>query len=297
MRPQRDLAEHLVAVALVWRERAVVVGLIVTAVFRPIVRPVEEDTIRDNRPARVEVDPAAVLLVTGGRAGLEARGHRIGLELEADLTGEPVGAGLAHRVDGEPAGPIEVNGASATLRRRDLRDIVRRRLGRERAEERQRHVDAVELIDVVLTAAAGAGTARPVWRVLDAGDEFDQIAVLLANRQPFDLFVRQAALDRRRVAIDERRAGGDRDRLGDPLHAELHINDGVLEQLHLGLARDGLHARERELRRVVARWQRRQAVLARGSGDGRARARQDIRTNFDGDARQRRAVRRRDFAA
>ena len=62
----------------------------------------------------------------------------------------------------KPPDAVEVDGAGAALDHRHLRDVVRGGLGRERAEQRQRHVDAVELVDVVLAAAAGARPARLV---------------------------------------------------------------------------------------------------------------------------------------
>ena len=95
----------------------------------------------------------------------------------------------------------------------------------------------------------------------------------------------------------ERRGGGDLDALGDALEAERRIDDRVLRQLDLGLARDVLHAREHERQRVGPRRQRRQPVLAVDARRRDARRRQDVGARFDGDARQHTAARVGDLAA
>ena len=176
-RRDRDLAEAFVARPLVRRKVAVEVGAVVARVLRPVVRRVEVDLVGDHRAAEVTGEPGAILLVARQAAALEVRRHRAALELPADLAGVAVRAGLADGIDRKSAGTIEVDRSRRAPDRGDLFDVVRGRLRRERAEERQRHVDAVELVDVVLAAAAGARAAGLVLRVLHAGNELDEIAV------------------------------------------------------------------------------------------------------------------------
>ena len=217
--------------------------------------------------------------------------------LPGQLAGEAIGARLADRVDGEAARPIEVDGARAAADGGDLRDVVRRRLGGERAEQRQRDVDAVEVVDVVLAAAAGARPAHRILRVLHAGNQLQQIAILLPDRQRHDLLVRHAALERRRIALDERHRRGDVDGLAQRLNAHRGIDDRVLAKLHLRLAGHRLHAGERERDRVVSRRQRRQAVFPRGFGDGDARRRQHVGARFHRHAGQHATARVGDLPA
>ena len=221
------------------------------------------------------------------------------LELVADLAGEAAGAGLAHRVDREAAGAVEVDRPRAALDDGHLRDVVRGRLGRQRAEERQRHVDAVELVDVVLAAAAGARAARRVLRVLHAGDQLDQVAVLLADRQRRDLLVREAALDRGRLLVDERRLGRDGDRLGRRRRTpSVGVDHRVLPSSWTCALRVTVCMPDSvKVTRVVAGRQRRQPVLAVAAGHGDARAGQHVGARLDGDAGQHGAVGGRHLAA
>ena len=99
---------------------------------------------------------------------------------------EALVARLADRVDREAAGAVEVDRVGAALDHRHLVDVVRRGLRRQRAEQRQCDVDAVEEVGVVLAAAAGARTAHVVLGVLDAGNQLHQVAILLADRKRRD---------------------------------------------------------------------------------------------------------------
>ena len=227
-RRERELAEPFVPGALVLRESAVQVRARVPRVLGPVVRTVEEQAILEDRSSDVRIEPAAVRLVPRLRAAREVGRHVLGLKLIAELTGIPARSRLADRVDRETARPIEVHRAGTALDDRDLRDVVRRRLRRERAKERQRHVDAIELIHVVLTAAAGARAARLVLRELHRRNQPDQISIFLRDGKTADLLGREAALDRRRFLVDERRRRRDGDRLRHALDAKLRIDDGVL---------------------------------------------------------------------
>ena len=291
-----ELAEALVARAVVRRELAVEVGLVGLGQRRPVVGAVEVEAVLQDRAAEAGVQPVAVLLVAGLDAGVELRSHALGLELVAELAVELGGARLADRVHREAAGAIEVDGPRPALEHGHLGDVVGGRLGGERPVLRQAHVDAVEVVDVVLAAAAGARTADRVLGVLHAGDQLLEVPVLLRERQAHDLVVRQRGRDRRGVLVDHRGLGGHRDRLADA-HPQHHVDERLLCELDHRLARHGLHARERELERVGARRQRRQHVLAVGRGHGLARPRQHVGARLYGRAGQHRAVRGRDLAA
>ncbi len=296
-RRDRHLAEALVAGEVVLRQRAVEIRAVLTRVLRPVVRRVEMDAVRDHRTADIAREPAAVGVVARLRAARQVGGHSRRLELVADLAGEAVRPGLADRIDREPARAVEVDGAGAALGRRHLRDVVRRGLGRQRAEQRQRHVDAVELVDVVLAAAAGARAAGLVVGVLDAGDQLHQVAILLAHRHRHDLLVRDAALDACRVTLDERRRRRHLDALGQGLEAEGGVDDRVLAQLNLCLPRHRLHAGEHVGNRVVAGRQRQETIFTADVGRRHARRRQHAGARFDGHAGQHPAARVNDLAA
>src|SRR6185295_18466921 len=120
-------------------------------------------------------------------AALDVGGHRVVLKLIAQKPPITAGPRLAHRVDGKAAGAIEIHGPGAALGGRDLRDVVRGRLGRQRPEQWQRHVDAIEVIDVLLSAGARARSPNGVLRVLHAGNELQEVAILLAKRESLDL--------------------------------------------------------------------------------------------------------------
>ena len=73
----------------------------------------------------------------------------------------------------------------------------------ERAEQRQRHVDAVELVDVVLAAAAGARAADRVLAELDGRNQLEQVAILLPDRHAADLLGGDGVLRVAELAIDQ----------------------------------------------------------------------------------------------
>ena len=197
-------------------------------------------------------------------AARQVRGHARRLELVAELAVELAGPGLADRVDREAAGAVEVDGAGAALDDRDLGDVVRRGLGGERAEERQGHVDAVELVDVVLAAAAGARPAHGVLGVLHAGDELLQVAVLLADRQPW-IWSLDSALAIVADSLSTSDASAVTVTVSSIPDAERGVGDRVLGELDLGLAGHGLHAGQGEGERVAAR------AAARAGGIRRCR--------------------------
>ncbi len=283
-RREGQLAEAFVPRPLVVGQLAVAVGAVLTGILRTIERRVEIQPVGDDRAADVAREPVAVLLEARRAGPLQRRHHPMVHQLPAELAGVAVGARLADRIDAEPARAIEIHRPRAAAHRRHLRDVVRRRLRRERAEQRQRHVHAVEVVDVVLAAAARAGAARRVLRVLHAGNQLEEVAVLLADRQRHDLRVRHAALERRRVALHQRRGRGDGHRFADGGDAQLDVDRRFLTELDLGLPRHRLHAAEHEGQREVARRKRRQPVLAEIVAHGDARRRQHLRARFDGDA-------------
>ena len=295
-RRQRELAETLVPDAGVVRQLTIHVRAVLTVLFRTVVRSEEEQVVLEDGPADVRLGPAAIQLVAREAAVVQLCRHVVVLQLVADLSRERARARLAHRVDREAAGADEINGPRAPLDDRHLCDVVRSGFGRQRAEERQGHIDAVELVDVVLPAAARARAARRVLRVLHAGNQLDQVAVFLADRDHHDLIVRDAARDRGRGLVHQRGVGGDGHRLGDAAHAQRGICRGDLRQLHGGLLRGGLHAGQRERQGVLSGRQRRQLIGSVAAGDGHAWTGQHVGPRFDGDAGQHAAARVGDLA-
>ena len=273
VRCEGQLAEAFVTLPLVRGQRAVVVGAVLARVLGPVVRSVEEQLFLEDRTAAVEGEPLAILFVTRAALGDQARHHVAALVLVSHLAAVAVGAGLARGVDRESTGAVEIDRPRAPLDRRDLRDVVRRRLGRQGAEQRQRDIRAVELVDVVLAAATGARSACSVLRELHAGNQLDQVAIFLADRQGRDLFARDATLDRRGVALDKRRRRRHGDGFRQNPNAECGVGNGVLAKLHQRLPRHGLHAGELELQGVGARRQRRHPEFTVGAGGGHTRRR------------------------
>ena len=115
--------------------------------------------------------------------------HVGGLELIAELAAyRLVPDLLTESIEKPPTRSKSTARAPPLITRRPARRRATPALGRERAEERQRHVDAVELIDVVLTAAARARAAHAVLReYCTAGINLSQIAIFLADRKSADL--------------------------------------------------------------------------------------------------------------
>ena len=262
-RREGQLAEALVPRALVVGQLPIEVGPVGPVLGRAVVGAVEVQVVLDDGAAEVGGQPAEVPLVPREAAAVEVRRHGVALELVADLAVEVAGARAADRVDREATGALEVDGAGAALHDRDLGDVVGGGLGGERAEERQVHVDAVELVDVVLSAAPGARPADGVLAVLDARDQLLQVAVLLADRQPHDLLAGEAALDGRRVLVDQGDLGGHRHRLGDSRDTQRRVGSRLLGEQDLGRAGHRLHAGEAEGEGVRPRRQRREAGTRR----------------------------------
>ena len=259
--------------------------------MRLVVRPVEEELVlhRGSTDVGVRVHPALVIACRDRRGRALARdelgAHGRRLVPLAHFAGELARARLADRVHREAAGAVEVDRARPALDDGDLGDVVRRRLRRQRAEERQRDVDAVEVVHVVLAAAARARAARRVRRELHARDQFDEVPVLRAHREILEDVLRQGAVDRRGGLLDVPGLGGDGDRFGHGLDRHRRVDGHILAEQDLRLARHGLHAGKREGHRVVPWRQGRQLVRAAGPGHGHTRAGQHRRTGFDRDAR------------
>jgi hypothetical protein len=174
---------------------------------------------------------------------------------------------------------------------------VRRRFRGERAEERERDVHAVEVVDVVLAGPAGAGTTDRLLGVRDRGGELDQVAVVLADRQFLDELLGDRRLDLRRIDVDQRRVGGDGDVLAERTHAEGHARLVVLPEQDVHAAGDSVQPGEGVRHAVTADREQRQAVLTRFGGDGGSGLRKDGGTRFDGHSRKERAVCGRDPSA
>ena len=104
------------------------------------------------------------------------------LQLKTDLASQLVRSRPADRINGETARPIEISRFRTTFDHRDLRNVVARRLGGERAVLRPGHIDAIEQINVVLSVTAGARPSKRLRRLLNAGRQLDDVAVLLADR-------------------------------------------------------------------------------------------------------------------
>ena len=81
-------------------------------------------------------------------------------------------------VHGEAAAAVEANSAGTAALEGHLVDVVARRLGRQRAEHGQGHIDAVEAVGIILAAPARGGAAHGVLGVLHAGRKFHQVAVI-----------------------------------------------------------------------------------------------------------------------
>ena len=229
-RREGQLAEVLVALLLVLGQLAVVVGAVVALHVGPVVRAVEEELARKDRSADVDGDPVAILLVARAAAVVESAPSCWRLELEADLAGERfVPDLLTESIVKPPERSKSTARAPPWIIVTCAMSCVEGSAD-ERAEQRQRHVDAVELVDVVLAAAAGARSADGVLRVLHAGDQLLQIAVLLADRQALICVARQAALDGRRLLVDQRRRRRDVDGLRSRPDAERGVDGRVLRR-------------------------------------------------------------------
>jgi hypothetical protein len=208
------------------------------------------------------------------------------LHLVAERAAEGVGARLADGIDREAGRTVEVDRLGAALDHRDLAHVVRGRLGREGSEKRHVDVDAVEIVDVVLAAAAGAGAAEGVVGVLHAGDQLDQVAVLLADRQRFDHVGGDRRLELGRGPVDQGGLGDHLDLFGDRVDRELDVDRGGLLQQHLDRTLLGRHAVEGVAQGVFAGRQQRQAVFALLVGHRLAGLRQHVGRRFDRHARQ-----------
>ena len=179
-----------------------------------------------------------------------------------DLARVLVRSRLAHGIDQEAAGAVEVDCLRASLDDVDLSNVVGGWLGSQRAEERRGHVNSVEQVDVRLTATAGARTANRVLSHHGAWNELLDIRVVLPDRESADLRAAQCVLDRSRIAIDERVFGRHRDALSDAAHGHFHVGGHVLTEKGIGLPRRSLHSGERELQRVRPRLKLGQTVVA-----------------------------------
>ena len=161
--------------------RPLVVGAVLLADCGPVEGEEVEELVRQDGPAHVEDRVGLRLLVDGGR-GVVALGHQAVREgLIGELSRQSVGAGLADGVDAVARGAVETHRVGAALADGDLVDVVARRLGGHRSIHGQVDVHTVELVHVVLAAATGAGAADRILGVHDAGDELDQIAIVLAH--------------------------------------------------------------------------------------------------------------------
>src|SRR5205807_6256492 len=163
-----------------------------------------EQTIRNDRTADVRIRPVALLVerqeLASALFGYEVRSAHLIAGLAAVL----VRPRLADGVDLEAAGSVEVDRLGAAADDGDLGDVVIVRIGVQHAEQRHGDVHAVEHVDVVLAAGAGARAADGIGADHDAGDELLQITVVLRDGQLADLFGGQTALQRGRLFVDQR---------------------------------------------------------------------------------------------
>ena len=180
-----ELAEVFVADALVIFDRAVGRGRVIAGDFRTVVRSVEKQRVLDDRPTETGIDPALVERILGDTAHLGDHALRLNLVFDRPL--ELVGARLRSRVDRETASAIEADGLDAAALHRHVRHVVGRGVGREVAEQGQRHVHAVEAVLVVDARATGRGTEHGVFGVLHTRHQLEQIAVALADGQALDV--------------------------------------------------------------------------------------------------------------
>jgi len=150
---------------------------------------------------------------------------------------------LADRVHREAAGPVEIDGLGAALNRRDLGDVVGCRLGRQRAEERQRDIHAVELVDVVLAAAprARARTASceywtPGMSLMRSRYSWPTGRLWMVSDETPLLMAVESFSDRGHDG------GGHRHGFRDALTLQLDVNRGVRGQLDVDLTGHRRHA-------------------------------------------------------
>ena len=261
----RQPAVELAARVLVVLDRSVGRGRVRPLLRGPEGGSEEEEPRRTDRAAEGGDGPLAVRVVSGH--GFQ---DRLGFRLEIrrlhrvlDAARKRARTRPCRRVHRESAAAVEAHRRGAGALERHLVDVVARKLGRQRAEHRQRHVDAVEAVHVVLAAAAGGRSADAVLGDLDARREPDEAAVVGTERHV-----------PHRLAVDGAGHGGaaaDGDPLAD--HDELLADGGGrgvefqvqgrrLAEQHLRLDRAARSRRGRERDPVEARREPRQRVAA-----------------------------------
>ena len=99
------------------------------------------------------------------------RHQPLGLVAVLDAGREPIGAGAGLGVHGEAAAAVEAHRIGTAPFKHHLFDVVIGGFRRKGAEQRQRQVRAIEVIGVVLPAAARARPAHPILGVLHAWGE------------------------------------------------------------------------------------------------------------------------------
>ncbi len=144
---------------------------------------------------------------------------------------EFVRTALGDRVDQETTGTVESDRLRTALDNRNLRDVMRGWLTRQHTKERQRYVDTVKLVGVVLARATSAGSAHGEFRVLHARDELHQVTIFLAHRNRINRFGADQVLERPLPGFGQELRTLDDD-LFD-LRARHHVKLSRLLQLHV----------------------------------------------------------------
>ena len=285
---QQDVVARCVgqlAVVLVARIRVVLGGpvgrrLVAAGGDRSVERAVCEELPRQQRAARRHGRPALVRFPPGdrriGRYVVARQPARGGHVFDAGL--ETVGAGLGGGIHGEAAAAVETHRVDAAAHEDHLIDVVARWLRRQRSEHRQRDVDAVEAVDVVLPAASGGRSAHGILGDLHPRRELDEIPVVAPERRVVDHVRIQGVGKRRAVARRDARCGDD-----DLLHPgfapspQIGREDGRLIQQHRRSQRARLAAGRRHDEAIGTRHEFRQRestcrIRAHGARAGHRRA-------------------------
>ena len=174
-----ELAVVLAPRVLVVLRRSIGGGLVRSVLARGKKGAVEVQPRRHDGTTPGDSDPALVGF-NGFRTRL-ALGHQVlRRERVFEAGRELVGAGPGRGIHGEAAAAVETDGTDPAALERHLIDIVARGFRRQRAEHGQRHIDAVEAIDIVLSAPARRRAADSVLRVLHAGRKLHQVAIVTA---------------------------------------------------------------------------------------------------------------------
>ena len=268
--------------------RSVGGGLVGSVLARGEEGAVEVQPRRHDGPTPGDSDPALVGF-NGFRTRL-ALGHQVlRRERVFEAGRELVGAGPGRGIHREAAAAVETDGTDPAALERHLVDIVARGFRRQRAEHGQRHIDAVEAIDIVLSAPARRRAADSVLRVLHALRKLHQVAIVTARRHASH----SISVDRigERGASAQPYALADHDQLLDLWRVrrfKFDVHDRRLVQQHGGGQRLAGPICHLERHPVDARYQLRQretplGVDLRGSG-----ARHDIAFGHDHDVHRRR---------